>query len=206
MVRHEEDVATNSGKIWLKAQPSLGKCEEMRCQFLSVSGRLILVISIYFILSGVPALAAESVVLKYRIFRESVSVQELSSFAQTGKLSTSLRVNLALARQNPQAIRQYLTEPVKINPVILDKVLNSRIGNVILDQLTQVIHTRSRQADKQALRAALVVSASKDRQITLIEVIQNYPTNEVEVEGDRLETAYRQLRRFQGNLQDILGF
>jgi Alpha/beta hydrolase of unknown function (DUF1400) len=46
-------------------------------------------------------------------------------------------VNLALARQNPQAIRQYLTEPVKVNPVILDKVLNSRIGSVILDQLTQ---------------------------------------------------------------------
>ncbi len=178
----------------------------MRCQFLSVSGGLVLVINIYFILSGVPALAAETVVLKYRIFRESVSVQELSTFAQTGKLSTTLRVNLALARQNPQAIRQYLTEPVKVNPVILDKVLNSRIGNVILDQLTQVIHTRSRQADKQALRAALVVSASKDRQITLIEVIQNYPTKEVEVEGDRLEAAYRQLRRLQGNLQDILGF
>lgn len=178
----------------------------MRCQFLSVYRGLVLVISIYFILSGVPALAAESVVLKYRIFRESVSVQELSTFAQTGKLSTSLRVNLALARQNPQAIRQYLTEPVKINPVILDKVLNSRIGNVILDQLTQVIHTRSRQADKQALRAALVVSASKDRQITLIEVIQNYPTPEIEVEGDRLESAYRQLRRLQENLPDFLRF
>jgi Alpha/beta hydrolase of unknown function (DUF1400) len=178
----------------------------MRCHFLSVSRGLVLVISIYLILSGAPALAAESVVLKYRIFRESVSVQELSTFAQSGKLSTSLRLNLALARQNPQAIRQYLTEPVKVNPVILDKVLNSRIGNVILDQLTQVIHTRSRNADKQALRAALVVSASKDRQITLIEVIQNYPANEVEVEGDRLENAYRQLRRFQGNLQDILGF
>jgi Alpha/beta hydrolase of unknown function (DUF1400) len=178
----------------------------MRCHFLSVSRGLVLVISIYLILSGAPALAAESVVLKYRIFRESVSVQELSTFAQSGKLSTSLRLNLALARQNPQAIRQYLTEPVKVNPVILDKVLNSRIGNVILDQLTQVIHTRSRNADKQALRAALVVSASKDRQITLIEVIQNYPANEVEVEGDRLENAYRQLRRVQGNLQDILGF
>ncbi|MBD2604562.1 alpha/beta hydrolase [Scytonema hofmannii FACHB-248] len=178
----------------------------MRCQFLSVCNGLVLVIIIYFILSGVPALAAETVVLKYRIFRESVSVQELSTFAQTGKLSTTLRVNLALARQNPQAIRQYLTQPVKVNPVILDKVLNSRIGNVILDQLTQVIHTRSRQADKQALRGALVVSASKDRQITLIEVIQNYPTKEVEVEGDRLEAAYHQLRRLQGNLQDILGF
>lgn len=178
----------------------------MRRQFLSVSGGLVLVISIYFILSVPPALAAESVVLKYRIFRETVSVSELSTFAESGKLSTSLRINLALAKQNPQTIRQYLTEPVKINPVILDKVVNSRIGNVILDQLTQVIHTPSRKADKQALRAALVVSASKDRQITLIEVIQNYPTNEIELEGDRLENAYRQLRRLQENLPDFLRF
>ena len=178
----------------------------MRCQFLSVSGGLILVTSIYFILSGVPALSADSVVLKYRIFRETVSVSELSTFAETGELSTSLRINLALARQNPQLIRQYLTEPVNVNPLILDKVLNSRIGNVILDQISQVIHTPSRKADRQALRAALVISANRDRQITLIEAIENYPTSQIEVEGDRLENAYRQLRRLQENLPDFLRF
>ncbi|MEI2579791.1 alpha/beta hydrolase [Scytonema sp. PRP1] len=34
-------------------------------------------------------------VLKYRIFRESLSVEELSTFAETGKLSRSLQINLA---------------------------------------------------------------------------------------------------------------
>ncbi len=174
--------------------------------FISLRRAIVLLVSSCLLLGSVPAFAAQRVVLKYRIFRESLSVQELSNFAQTGNLSSSLRVNLALARQNPKAIRQYLTEPVKVNSVILDKVLNSRIGNVILDQLTQVIHMPSGKADRQALRAALVISASKDRQISLIEVIENYPTAEVEVEGDHLENAYRQLRRLQGNLQDILGF
>ncbi len=177
----------------------------MRCQFSTLRRILVLVASTYVLLLCTPTFAAQRVVLEYGIFRESLSVKELSTFAQTGELSSSLRVNLALARQNPKAIRQYLTESVKVNPVFLDRVLNSQIGNVILDQISQVIYTPSRKADRQALRAALVLSASQDGQLSLIEIIENYPTNEVEVDGDRLESAYRQLLRLQTSLQDLLG-
>jgi len=83
-----------------------------------------------------------------------------------------------------------LTESVKVNPVFLDRILNSPIGNVVLDEISQVIHTASRRPDRQALRSALVLSASRDREITLIETIQNYPTV-MEVEGERLESAFR---------------
>jgi hypothetical protein len=177
----------------------------MRYLFLSLHGAFFLFISICLLLPGFGVKAAEQVVLRYRIFQETLSVEELSTFAETGELSRSLRINLALAGQDPKAIRAYLTEPVNVNPVVLDKVLNSRVGDVILDQMSQVIHTPSRKADRQALRAALVLSASKDEQITLIEVLENYPTSQVEVDGDELESAYRQLRRLQGNLQDLLG-
>jgi hypothetical protein len=174
--------------------------------FLSLRRALVLMASAGILLSSTSAIAAEQVVLKYRIFRESISVEELSTFAQTGELSKSLRVNLALARQNPKTFRLYLTEPVRVNPVFLDRVLNNPIGNILLDEVSQAIHTPSRQADRQALRSALLLSASGDDQITLIETIQNYPTSEVEVSGDRLESAYRQLRRLEGSLQDLLGF
>lgn len=155
--------------------------------------------------TSIPVFAAEQVVLKYRVFRESLSVKELSNFADTGKLSTSLRINLTIAQQDPKKIRRYLTDSIKVNAVLLDRMLNSPVGNVVLDQVSQVIHTPSRKADRQAMRSALVLSASKDGDIKLIEVIQNYPSNEVEVDGDSLEKAYRQLRRLQGNLQNILG-
>ncbi|WGV28442.1 alpha/beta hydrolase [Halotia branconii] len=178
----------------------------MHCQFLSLHQVLILIFASSVIFFSNPVFAAEQVVLKYGIFRESLAVKELSKFGETGELSRSLRVNLALARQNPRDIRQYLTTPVQVSPVFLDKVLNSQIGNVILDELSQVIHTPSRKADRQALRSALVLSASQDQQMTLLEVIQNYPTTEVEVEGERLENAYLLLRRLQGSLQDLINF
>lgn len=178
----------------------------MRLLFLSLPRTLILIAAFSgILLSSSSALAAEQVVLKYRVFRESISVKELSDFAETGELSTSLRINLALAQQDPKKVRQYLTEPVKVNLVLLDRVLNSPVGNVVLDQVSQVVHTPSRRADRQALRSALILSASSDSNISLIETIENYPTSELEVEGDRLEAAYRQLRRLEGRLQDLLG-
>ncbi|QKQ72388.1 alpha/beta hydrolase [Nostoc sp. TCL240-02] len=178
----------------------------MRFKFLGLRRTLVLLGSTYLVLLSTPAFAAEQVVLNYGIFRESLSVGELSTFVQTGELSRSLRVDFALARQDPKVIRQYLTEPVKVNLVFLDRVLNSQIDNIILDQISQVIYTPSHRADRQALRSALVLSASQDGQVSLIEIIQNNPTNEVEVDGKRLEDAYRQLRRLQTSLQDLINF
>ncbi|MFL9454258.1 MULTISPECIES: alpha/beta hydrolase [Nostocales] len=100
-----------------------------------------------------------------------------------------LSSTLASSGQDPQKVRKYLTEPVKVNLLILDKILNSRVGNAVLDQISQVIYTPSSKANRQALRSALILSASNDKKITLIEIIQNYPTSEVEVDGDKLGTA-----------------
>ncbi|MDZ8029811.1 alpha/beta hydrolase [Nostoc sp. DedSLP04] len=177
----------------------------MHFNFLWLHRILVLVGIICLLFLSTPAFAAERVVLKYGIFRESLSVEELSTFAETGEVSPLLKVNLALARQDPKAIRQYLTQPVKVNAVFLDRALNSQIGNIILDRVSQVISTPSQRANRQALRAALVLSANQDGQVSLIEIIKNYPTNEVEVDGDRLQGAYRQLRRLQTNLQDLFG-
>ncbi|PPS45431.1 alpha/beta hydrolase [Chroococcidiopsis sp. TS-821] len=179
----------------------------MRLRFLHLAAALVASTGVFFSSNGVfempAANAAERVVLRYRIFRQSLSVAELAQFAETGELSRSLRSNLARAGQDPVTVRRYLTEPVRVNPVFLDRVLNSPVGNALLDEISQVIHTPSRRADRQALRAALVLSA-RDGQVSLIEVLQNYPTREVQVDGDRLEVAYRQLRRLSGNIQDIL--
>ena len=177
----------------------------MRFHFLPLRRALVSVASACFLLLGTPALAAERVILKYNILRQPIKVEELSTFAQTGKLSTLLQVTILLAGQDPNIIRQYLTTPIKISPVVLDKVLSSEIGVSTLDELSQVIHTRSRQGDRQALRSAFVASASLDEQITLLEILQNYPAAEVEIEADRLESAYRQLRRLQASLPDVIG-
>ena len=176
----------------------------MHFLFLSLRRTLVLIASASILLSSTSAVAAEQVLLKYRIFQESISVKELTTFAETGELSSSLKINLALARQNPKVVRQYLTEPVKVNFLLLDRLLNSSIGEVVLDEVSQVVHTPSRRANRQALRSAFTLSASSDGNLTLIEIIQNYPTAVVQVEGDRLERAYRQISQLTRLVEDFL--
>jgi Alpha/beta hydrolase of unknown function (DUF1400) len=151
------------------------------------------------------AFAAKQVVLKYRIFRESVSVSELTTFAETGQTSSNLQTYLRMSGQKPEAVRQSLTRQVRINPILLDRVLNSPIGNTLLDPLAQAIQTPANVENRKALRAALVLSASGDGKFSLLEVVQNYPTQEVLLDGDRIEDAYRRLSELADRLQTPLG-
>ncbi len=147
--------------------------------------------------------ASESVVLKYRFLRETVSVPELSTFAQTGELSSSLRAYLDMAGKQPEELRTTLTQPIAVNGIMLSRILNTPVGDVMLDQASEVIHTPTNQANRQSLRSALVLSALNDNQITLIEVLENYPTADVHVEGDRLADILQQITRLSQGLPQI---
>lgn len=154
---------------------------------------------------SLPAIAAEQVILKYRVLRESVSVPELTTFAQTGEISSDLQAYFKLSGQKPETVRETLTKPVKINPVLLDRILNSPVGEVLLDQMGQAIQTPKGGAERQALRSALVLSASEDGELSILEVLQKYPTAEVVLDGDRVEGAYRQLNDLAERLKNPLG-
>lgn len=143
-----------------------------------------------------PAGAAESVRLNYRGFSRTVPVALLTALAETGDSSGSLDGLLNQAGQNPAELRSLLTRPLPVNSVILDRSLNSGLGEWALDQLGDSIHTGKGEANRQALRSALVLSASDDSHITLLEVLQKYPTEEVVLEGERIRDAYNSLASF----------
>ncbi|BAS54527.1 hypothetical protein NIES2135_02180 [Leptolyngbya boryana NIES-2135] len=149
------------------------------------------------------AIAAERVIFRYKILQESVSVPELATFAETGQASPDLQTYFRLSGQKPETVRQTLTRPIKVNPIVLDRVLNSPVGNTVLDQLGKAIQTPKGGAERQALRGALAVSAS-DGRLTVLEILQNYPTQEVVVDGDRIEEAYRQLNQFVDRVRNPL--
>ena len=175
----------------------------MRSLLSSLSRALFFASTVAICLNGTDARAADRIVLKYGILQNSISVSELSTLAETGKVSDSLETSLNRLQQNPQDIRRTLTQPVNVNPILLDRVLNSPAGDLILDQIGQVVSTSSNRANRQALRSALVLSATKDGQISLIEVIENYPSPEVQVDAKGLADAYVQLQRLRDTVQAI---
>ena len=139
------------------------------------------------------AIAAERVLLKYGGLNRSVSVDELTVLAETGEASSSLKALLDTAGEEPETLRRGLNEELEVSPILLDQILNSSPGEWALDQVGEAIHPPSGRASRQALRSSFVLSASDDNQVTPLEVIQNYPTTEVQVEADRLQDTYGQV-------------
>jgi hypothetical protein len=77
------------------------------------------------------------------------------------------------------------------------------VGNFLLDQLTQVIHTPTGTADVQALRGALMASVSDDERLSTIEVLQKYPTQEIWVDGNRLANLLNPIQRVMDSVKRL---
>lgn len=153
---------------------------------------------------GTEAIAADKIVLKYGIIRASVSVDDLTELAETGKASRSLKFYLRLANKDPKELQRILNQNVPVDGPFLSRLLNSFPGELLLDQIGEVIHTPSGRANRQAMRSAIVTSALPDNNVTLLEILQNYPTSELHVEGKRIEEIIHKIDGIAGQLPDWL--
>ncbi|NJL66397.1 MAG: alpha/beta hydrolase [Microcoleus sp. SM1_3_4] len=183
----------------------------MGLPFLKGRWMLLLAASATAVFYSSAAVAAQKVVLKYSAIRMTLPVTELKIFAETGKMSPALEMLLGSAKKDPETVRRSLNKPLKVSKSFLEQALNSQIGETILDEVSQVIRTPSGNEHRQALASALLLSAKDDDRITLLEAIENYPAEEVSVEGDKLVEAYGKLvalsEQFSGvseRLQEIL--
>ncbi|BAQ60673.1 hypothetical protein GM3708_1079 [Geminocystis sp. NIES-3708] len=165
---------------------------------------LIISTSITLILNPLTkAMAADTVVLKYGILRQSIPVADFSIFCETGETSSALSYFLRLANQKPDNVKNTLCRKIPVNGVMLSQILNSPFGGVILDGFSEVITTPSQRASRESLRGAVVTSALKNNDLSIMEITENYPTSEVHLDGDRLMEIYQKLEGVLGSLKNI---
>lgn len=133
--------------------------------------------------SSRPSVAAETVHFHYGIAGQSVSVEDLEAFARTGEQSPAIAFLLRYMGRDPELVRLLLRQQIPIDAVTASKLLDSPIGEYILERASTVVHTGATRGNTEALRGALIGSADGDGQISLLEVWQNYPTRKVKVDG-----------------------
>jgi hypothetical protein len=150
------------------------------------------------------AQAAETVVLRYGIFRGSLPVQDLATFAETGQASKRLNHYLKLADQDPERFRRYLTDAVSTDPKTLNFLLASPAGDYLLDQFHRYLYVPDRDDDRELLRSALETSAASDGKISLVKVLQNYQAEEVHINVRRVVSTARQFASIQSRFGGIL--
>ena len=130
--------------------------------------------------------AAEKVVFTYKQFGQSLTVDELETFAETGKASSQLKFFLNVSGQDPEAARKFMTKEVKVKLRTADRLLHILPGEYALFQAGQIFQTPSKKANLQAFRSAVILSLSDDNRISFLEFLQRYPTQEFVVDGFKL--------------------
>lgn len=167
---------------------------------LSLGLALLLGTSTVFLSSG-KAFALETVTVKYGAVDVTLPMSDLQSFAQTGQASPQLQSVLSLAKQTPESVRDILTREVTLDAQLVARLANSYFGEIVLKQLGEVAYTpATRTQSAPALRDALV-AASKDSKMSLIEVMQNYSPQALEVDGNQAMAVYQRALKDVQDLQ-----
>ena len=135
--------------------------------------------------------AAEKITIRYSPIEQAIDVKELRTFADTGEQSTTIRTVLEQTKLEPENVRKLLgktfdLKQYDLNVVLVEKVLNSFVVEIFLQELVQGIRPlRTEAGSLQAMRSAIVASVADDSKISAIEFLEKYPT-ELLIDGNQL--------------------
>lgn len=156
------------------------------------------------VLPASPAMAADRLVFGFGPIGRSIAIDDLRTLAETGKASRDLRWYLNFANVTPEEFQQTLNQEISLRQRLIDRVGYSLPGEFVLSQIGNTIHTRSRQANIQAIRGSLLLSTRGDNKISLLEFLENYPTPSIHVDGVSLLRFSRDVSRLKDKIEPII--
>ncbi|MEA5512714.1 alpha/beta hydrolase [Nodularia sp. UHCC 0506] len=147
--------------------------------------------------------AADTVVVRFGLFAESISLAELQKAADTGEFPRGLELyTRGISETQRRFFLEALNTKVPIDVVTLSRLLNTQIGTTILSNLSETLF-RKDQAGVQALRAAFVLGATKPQGLSLLNFIAAYPSQRLEIDvskaiqvAGRLNTSFWRTQQF----------
>lgn len=135
-------------------------------------------------LMALPSSAAERVVLSYGFLEVAIPIDSLEAFAREGQVDDDLDSYLRSASvEARKELQEILLTPMEVSPATLSQFLYSTSGEVLLQYLGNLIQTDSRLNGFYALRSAVVLAAADAEGLTLLNVLQQFPTPTVRVDG-----------------------
>ncbi|MFM7087738.1 MAG: alpha/beta hydrolase [Cyanobium sp.] len=156
-------------------------------------------------LAAPAATAAESIVFVSGAFRRSIAVSDLAHLAETGQATGLLQDVMRFGRQDPQAVAKLLNQSVNLPVVLLSRLLNTRIGEVLLQRLSQIVYPlRASGSSVPALRAAVILGSTDNtgKGLTAISFLRAYPSQELAVSLPALLS----LMSKSGSITDLVRF
>lgn len=152
----------------------------------------------FLVLSG-NAQAVETIQLKYYGSDPTIpgevtlSLDEIQTFVRTGELRQQVREFFNINRQDPRPLQEVLTEQIRVPSNLEENFAESSIGRFVVTQLEKFVQSSD---TGQNLRAALRESIQDDRNISLLELVENFPTQSVTLDITELVRTYNNVSSF----------
>lgn len=132
------------------------------------------------------AWSAERVYVSFGPIDLSLPISELETYAREGRIEPELGFYANyLTQEQLDRLQTLLLRRVNLTPVAVAQFLYSPTGEKLLEQIGEVIQTKSGQPGFYALRAALIQSAASPEGLTPLNVLKNYPTYGVRINSQR---------------------
>ncbi|MEC4987027.1 MAG: alpha/beta hydrolase [Oscillatoria sp. PMC 1068.18] len=134
-----------------------------------------------------PVKAAERIYLSFGPLEFSLSVSGLEEYAKEGTISTELASYAKyLTPEQLEQLRTILTTRADLTPLALSQFFYSYQGELILQQIGEVIQTKARQPGFYAIRSALILAAADEAEgLTPLNVLKKFPTQGILIRSDR---------------------
>ncbi|MBD2532284.1 alpha/beta hydrolase [Nostoc flagelliforme FACHB-838] len=134
-------------------------------------------------LTATPGLGAERISFFYPPFGEfSLSVNSLETFAKEGKIDDEL--SFYASRATPQQLaqlRELLQQRFNISPTLVSQVTYSPIGEQVVQRLGELLLTEARNNGFYAIRASLILAATDQEGLTVVNLLRKFPSNTMRV-------------------------
>ncbi len=156
-------------------------------------------------LSHQSAIATNKIVIDlFGPIKASIKVKDLRLFAETGETTKTISQALGISKVNPNTVRGLMTLEVGADVANLAKVLYSNLGQNVTQGVAEVVKTRHNYESDKALRSAIILAAADDNRISVLEVIEKYPTAEMHIDVGKINEIVGKVRETVGNLGELL--
>ncbi len=148
------------------------------------------------LLTALPGWSAEEIILTYGFFERTVSLAELTDFAEGRGLSPALRSYarmLNLSSRDLARIQTLLRERVRLDSpteqvneaLVIGQFLYTPQGEALLTVVGDVVQIPPRLSGFHAVRAALILAAASEQGLTALSFLEAFPVSALRLDVAR---------------------
>lgn len=149
------------------------------------------------------AKAADTVILRFEGSQVAVPITNVKTFVATGEAQTPEFQDFA--QKHPKAreiLQKTLGKEITFTGQLKERLSKSSIGEFLLTQVNQLV--TSGGTGVQSLRVAFQESLKDNNQVSILELLENYPSSQVTLDVSALERGYDKVQAFVERIEPAL--